>query len=116
MSFSNLLNDEAVLKEMGQRIGQHRVDRGMTQAGLAQKAGIAKRTVERFESGHPTQTETFIRILRILGLLDNLDALLPEPGPRPMDLLKLKGRERRRASSPRDNTKKKRPWSWGDES
>jgi hypothetical protein len=44
-----------------------------------------------------------------------LAAFIPEPGPRPLDLLKLKGKERRRASSRKQQDKTDEPWSWGDE-
>lgn len=38
-----------------------------------------------------------IRILRALGKMDALDAFLPEPGLSPLQLARLKGRERKRA-------------------
>jgi transcriptional regulator with XRE-family HTH domain len=68
----------------------------MSQAELADKAGVSKRTVERMESGASTQTDTLVRILRALDRLDRLELLVPEMRPRPMDILKLKGEERQR--------------------
>jgi hypothetical protein len=38
-----------------------------------------------------------IRVLRAMGKLSQLDAFLPEPGLSPIQLAKLKGRERQRA-------------------
>ena len=58
----------------------------------------AKRTVERIEAGSSAQMSSVIRILRTLELLPRLDHLFPETEPRPMDLLKRKGKPRRRAS------------------
>ncbi len=114
MKIEGLLTDEAILAELGGRMAQRRLELRLTQAELAEQAGISKRTVERIEAGATTQMSTMIRILRALDFLDRLDGLLPEAGPRPMDLLKLKGRERQRA--PR---RKKKPggeaWQWGDE-
>jgi putative transcriptional regulator len=49
-----------------------------------------------------------------LGLLDRLDALLPKPEPSPMDLLKLKGRKRQRASGKKAGGKRKDEWTWED--
>jgi len=60
------------------------------------------------------QMSTMIRILRVLELLDRLETLVPEAGPRPMDLLKLKGQERKRASGKRKPPDEV-PWKWGDE-
>lgn len=115
MKIERLLTDDAILSELGVRLAKRRLELQLTQADLAEEAGVSKRTVERLEAGETTQTSTLIRILRVLDLLDRLDALVPEPGPRPMDLLKLKGKERRRASGSR---KQGDPggWTWEDES
>ena len=81
---------------------------------LAEQAGVSKRTVERIEAGATAQTATLIRILRVLELVDRLETLVPEAGPRPMDLVKLKGKARKRASGKR-KAADKGPWQWGDE-
>jgi transcriptional regulator with XRE-family HTH domain len=114
MKIEGLLTDEAVLAELGGRLAQRRLELQLTQEMLAEQAGISKRTVERLEAGSTTQLSTMIRILRVLELLNRLEFLVPEAGPRPMDLLKLKGKERKRAGGrkkPADET----PWTWGDE-
>jgi transcriptional regulator with XRE-family HTH domain len=115
MKIEYLLTDETILVELGKRLAQRRLERQLTQAELAEQAGVSKRTVERIEAGATTQLSTLIRILRVLQLLDRLEELMPATGPRPMDLLKLKGKERQRV------TRKKKPsdpepWQWGDES
>ncbi|MEW8027890.1 MAG: helix-turn-helix domain-containing protein [Candidatus Thiodiazotropha sp.] len=115
MKISDLVSDEAVLAEIGQRILQRRLELQMTQAVLAEQAGIAKRTVERIEAGSSAQMSSMIRLLRVLGLLPGLDLLFPEQLQRPMDLLKRKGKVRRRASTPREKAGKDKPWRWGDE-
>ena len=101
MRIEKQLSAEAVLAELGQRLARRRLDVGLTQAQAATEAGIGKRTVERVEAGGDTQLVTLIRLLRVLDLTDELNRLVPEPGPRPMDLLKLRGKERKRASSRR---------------
>jgi transcriptional regulator with XRE-family HTH domain len=116
MKISKLLADEAVLAEMGERIASRRLDMELTQAEVAEQAGVAKRTLERIEAGHSAQMSSLIRVLRVLDALPGLDALLPEAGPRPMELLKRKGKARQRASKRRPSTRPEEPWSWGDES
>jgi len=111
-----LMSDEAILQELGQRLARRRVELNLTQAQLAEQAGVGKRTVERIEAGESTQLSTLIRIFRVLGLLDALDAMIPEPGPSPLDLLKLKGKERQRASSKKRAEQAEEGWSWGNES
>ncbi len=114
MKIEKQMSDEAVLVELGQRLSRRRLDLGLTQALVAEEAGVGKRTVERVEAGGDTQLTTLIRLLRVLELTDELNRLVPESGPRPMDLLKLKGKERKRASSRRPPPRKG-GWRWGDE-
>ena len=114
MKIEGLLTDEAILAELGGRLAQRRLELQLTQEMLAEQAGVSKRTVERIEAGATTQMSTLIRILRALELLDRLETLVPEAGPRPMDLIKLKGKARKRASGKRKSTDKG-PWHWGDE-
>ncbi len=116
MEITNLLADDAILAEIGERLARRRLDLQLTQADVAEQAGIAKRTLERIEAGHSAQMSSMIRIFRVLDLLPRLESLVPEPAPRPMDLLKRKGKIRQRASKRRRPEQSDKPWSWGDES
>lgn len=98
------LSGKAALMLLGSRVQRERLNRNLTQAELAARAGIGTRTVRYLEAGRQTTVETLIRILRALGKLDALDALLPEPGLSPLQLAKLKGRERKRAGGRRRGT------------
>jgi len=114
MQISGLLTDAAILAELGERLAQRRLDLQLTQAALAEQAGVAKRTVERIEAGASAQMSSLVRIFRVLELLPGLEQLVPAGGPRPMDLLRLKGRQRRRAS-PQASEPEAAPWSWDDD-
>jgi transcriptional regulator with XRE-family HTH domain len=114
MKIEGLLTDEVILAELGGRIAQRRLELQFTQAVLAERAGVSKRTVERIEAGATAQMSTMIRIFRTLELLDALDELVPEAGARPMDLLKLKGKERQRATRKKKQPGEE-PWKWSDE-
>jgi transcriptional regulator with XRE-family HTH domain len=105
---------ETILLELGKRIAHRRIEQGMTQAQSAEQAGVGKRTVERIESGGDIQLTTFIRLLRILDVVDNLDQLIPEATPSPMEMLKHQAKPRKRASARKQN-KPKKTWKWGDE-
>ena len=113
MKIDRKLSDEAVLEELGRRLARRRLDLGLTQADAAEQAGVSKRTVERIEAGGSTAMSNMIRILRVLDVMGGVDGLVPEEGPRPMDLLKLQRKERKRASSRRADPSK--AWQWGDE-
>ena len=115
MKISLEMNDGTILRELGERLAHARLERNLTQAALAEQAGVAKRTLERLESGEvAAQLSAFLRVCRELGLLDRLDALIPEAKPGPMELLQMKGKIRRRASSRKSQeAKRNRPWTWG---
>jgi transcriptional regulator with XRE-family HTH domain len=116
MKLEDELTDEAVLRELGIRLARWRVDRDLSQAEFADEAGLARRTVQRLEAGEPVQLASFIRGLRVLGLLESLDQLVAEPAPRPLERLRLAGRERRRVRHRRAGVdgSEATPWTWGD--
>jgi len=113
-TLSDLNADEAILADIGQRLARRRIDLELTQADLAEQAGVGKRTVERIEAGGSSQLSSLIRVLRVLELLAGLDLLVPKAGPRPMDQLRRKGKPRRRASPGRRKQSASQPWSWDD--
>ena len=114
MKITGLLNDDAVLAELGARITSRRLEMQLTQAAVAEQAGIAKRTLERMEAGESSQLATLVRVLRVLDAASGLDNVIPESGPRPMDLLKQKGKVRKRASGQRAAKTTGKPWSWDE--
>ena len=115
MKIEPKLTETAVLTELGVRLATVRLEQQLSQAELAEQAGLSKRTVERIEAGRSTQLSSLIRVLRVLNLLAGLDQLVPEGAPSPMDLLKLRGKQRKRASPARKKGASRRPWRWGEE-
>ncbi len=115
MNFLEDMSDDAMLKELGSRIAQYRLNRNLTQDALAREAGVSKRTIHRVEHGHSIQASNLIRILRALHLLGNLEALIPEPAISPIQQIKMQGKSRKRASSITDKPEQKELWSWSDE-
>ena len=111
------MTDESVLEQLGERLSRYRLDRNLTQAEVATEAGVHKNTVFRLEAGGSTQTKNLVRVLRALGLLDRLDAIVPEPVPSPLKQLEATERQRKRAvsKSKSDPIDKPAGWSWGDD-
>ena len=119
------LTDAAIAQILGDRIGRYRIEAGLTQAALAEQAGIGKRTVERIEAGRGAELVTLIRVLRTLNLLEGFDRLLPELPPSPIEQLELRGKQRQRVSHPRSRSKAPehpdqvsesspaKSWTWG---
>lgn len=118
MKIDEMLSDDAVLIELGERIARLRIDRGYTQAMLAEQAGISKRTLERLEAGTSCQLTSLIRVLRELGVIGALEQLLPASRPGPMALLRGKGKQPQRVRPARalQASEPDAEWKWGDES
>jgi transcriptional regulator with XRE-family HTH domain len=118
MQISGRNTDPAVLEELGLRLRRTRLERNLSQAQLAGEAGIGRATLQRIEEGGGGSLISLVRILRALDLLDDLDRLVPEPAPSPLDELRRQGRRRQRAGSPRSPESPRRgpgPWRWDDE-
>jgi transcriptional regulator with XRE-family HTH domain len=117
MEITRQLTDEVILGELGGRLAKIRLDRNFTQAQLATQAGVSKRTVERLESGAvATQLSGFIRVCRVLEVIERFELLVPEPVPSPVQQLKLAGRKRQRASAAKPAKPSAKKWQWGDTS
>jgi len=87
------LSDPAILQKMGRRIRDYRMRMEMTQSELAEKSGVSMGTIVRVEQGNPISTLLLISILRTMGLLENLEVLLPELSISPLQMRKLQGKK-----------------------
>lgn len=102
----NAATDVAVMEELGGRLRVLRVaSRRLTQHELAFQAGVSADTVRRIEAGEAVRSDLLIRVLRVLGLLDRLDGLVPaEDEPNPLDLLAHRQRAPQRVRKSKDES------------
>jgi transcriptional regulator with XRE-family HTH domain len=116
MQLGALLTDGAVLEELGRRLERQRVERNLTQAELAEAAGLGRATLQRLESGESVQMTTLLKVLRALGLLEDLDAALPETVRMPIAELQRERRKTRRRvrHSAADRERDIPKWQWGE--
>ena len=101
--------------QLGERLAKLRLSRNLTRDQLAREAGTSSRTLARLEAGEGASLDSFIRVLLALKMESNLLAMLPDPAVRPIERVKLKGRERQRARPVQIDTKPASEWAWGDE-
>lgn len=115
MKVTEPMTDDLLLKVIGERLAALRLARNLTQQQMAEQAGLGLRTVQRLELGAAaTQLSGFIRVCRVLGLVENLDLLLPPPAESPMAQLRQAGRKRRRATGRKKAPGTAKSWTWGE--
>ena len=102
MAFDNM-SPSAIAEELGNRLKQARLNADLTQAEVALRTGLNRRAVLYAEKGK-VRLENFIAILVSLDMADQLNMFLPVQEISPIQLAKLKGQERQRAS--KSNNKK----------
>lgn len=108
-----------ILEELGERVARHRLNKNLTQEELAKQAGIGSATLKRIEHGSTsTQLVNFINVLRALGLDQNLELLVPDVPPSPVQLaniqkknLRQRARKKRKPSIDTDTP----TWTWSDD-
>lgn len=114
---NELIADQGLLQTVGERLTGLRLTRNLTQEELAEEAGLGLRTIQRMESGEAsTRLSGFLRVCRVLGVLDRLDLFLPESKPGPIEQLKMQGRPRKRVRHRKGETGSAVGWTWAEES
>jgi len=102
------LSDKSVEEELGNRIKTLRLRKNLTQKELAEATILSLNVIKSLEVGRG-KLSSLIAVLRELGSLDHLDSFIPEPSISPMQLAKMNGKQRERASGDRvkDTSKNK---------
>jgi len=112
IEFSVATSDQ-IESALCKRLESIRLSRNITQAQLAEEAGVSPRTIGRLEKGQGVSVDTFIRIMIALGIQQSLEALLPDPSVRPIERVGISAGERKRAR-PSQSSDERPTWSWGD--
>ncbi len=92
------MSNSAILAELGKRLKEYRLRKNYTQEELATKSGIGLSSIKKIENGQSVSVSILISVMRTLKLLDNFETLIPEPPISPVELLKLKGKTKQRAT------------------
>ena len=100
---------EELLAGIGERVRSQRLTRRLTQAELAARTGLSKRSIERLESGvgNP-RLEVLVAICMEFSLVTGFNMLLPEVRLRTEDI--LAGRELPK----RARKRRVKALKWGD--
>ena len=94
------LSDTAIEQELGERIKSLRLRKNITQQALAERTALSLGTIKSLEAGK-SKLATLIAVMRELDALDQLDQFIPPPEISPLQLAKMRGKSRQRASGTR---------------
>ena len=97
-----VLKDEKVVMQLGKELRRMRLERNLSQAEVAKRAGLDRTTVVKLEAGRAATLLTVVQMLRAIGRLEVLDGFHEEPRITPMMALeqetKYLAKQRKRAS------------------
>ncbi len=105
------LSDKGIKEELGHRIKALRLRKNTTQKELAGATMLSLNAIKSLESGRG-KLSTLIAVLRELSALDHLDNFIPETSISPMQLARMQGKVRARASGGRRKHKTKGDPQW----
>ena len=91
------MTDNAIAKEIGRGIRAQRLRKNITQQALSQATLLSLNTIKALEVGKGKLLSLII-VLRELDALDQLRHFTPEVSISPLQLAKMQGRVRQRAS------------------
>ena len=110
-----LLTTPQIEQELGRRLRRRRLELNLSQEGVALHSGLSRRTITAVEHGQGATLATLIELLRALDAMDILDNFLPDPGPSPLVMARLREEPMRRYASKPRRAPDPAAWKWGDE-
>ena len=112
MKITGYESESTILKELGNRIKQHRISLNITQAELAKKCGISTSTEIRIENGEDSKISNLIKIMMAMGNVENIDILIPEEQPDYKAIFEDRPARKRASGS---NKRSESAWVWEDD-
>ena len=92
------MSDIAVLKEIGAQIRQMRLNRNVSQAKLGAISGLSRKAISDIERNGRCSMMSIVQILRALEKLELLNIFSTEFLVSPIQIAKMYGRQRKKAS------------------
>ncbi len=109
----NLLTDEEIIKELALRCDTIRLDKQFSEKDVSQVGGTTIDAIYRFKTGKNISITNFIKILRGIGKLDDLEQLLKDNSPKSIRKNIVTKRKKRVHKSSKSNAKI--DFIWGDD-
>lgn len=107
------MSNAAILEMIGKRFLQARLNEGIDQRELSDKAGVNVSTIQNLESGK--RSVGMIKVLAVMRALDHLneiDNFMPEPPIKSASLLTTRNIKRKRVSKPKGEKEPSSGFVW----
>ncbi|MCL2596868.1 MAG: helix-turn-helix domain-containing protein [Paludibacter sp.] len=98
-TFTYPMSDKAILSQLGVQLKQMRLNRNITQLQMSKMAGLSRSVISTMENSGRGTMISFVQILRALQKLEMLNLFSTEMLVSPIEIAKLHGKQRKRASS-----------------
>jgi len=92
------MSNKAILRLLGKQLRQMRLNKNLSQTELGESAGLSRSAISHMESKGMGTMNKFIQILRALEKIEILDQFITEAPISPIQIAKLRGKTRKRAS------------------
>ena len=106
------LSDKSLMETIGNFIQSHRLQQNKTQSQVANAAGISRSTLSLLERGEKVRMDSFIQVLRVLGLLYIMEVFKIQQQISPVEYARLKKKQRKQASPGKDHHTDKADIGW----
>jgi len=106
------LSDVAVVAQIGYFVKKTRLQQNVTQAKLAQMAGLNRWTISQLENGESVNLTSLIQILRALDSMNVLNKFEAHDEISPLEYAKLKKKKKERASSKNNQNTSQEDLGW----
>ena len=97
-TFTYAMNDKAALRLLGAQLKQMRLNKNVTQQQMGRLAGLSRSAISSMENDGNGTMLSFVQILRALDKLEILNNFITEAPISPIQIAKLHGKQRQRAS------------------
>lgn len=72
------MTDEEILKKIGAKLKEIRLEANMKQRELSEKSGLSMFSISQIETGHNTSILSLIQVLKVLDRIDMLEPFMKE--------------------------------------
>jgi transcriptional regulator with XRE-family HTH domain len=106
-TFTYSMSDRAILSLLGAQLKQMRLNKNITQQQMGWMAGLSRSAISSMENDGNGTMLSFVQVLRALDKLEILNNFITVAPISPIQIAKLHGKQRQRASK---TAKKPKPY------